>query len=1327
MRLKELQLQRTAAAERQAAATTGIATIQQAQNTAALAQNGKARGVLARGLTAAGAALKGIGSSIVEMINPMGLLISAVAFLAEHLWEVYRAGSATEQAQKRLREAQDEAEKQTLEEMQKLGEYAQVIRQSKEDTDAYKDAKQGLWDMANKLNIQTTETVNGITEEMSAIDLINKKYDEYKEKIREVANEQAYQAYVKNERQVINDQITDVTSYLREEMEETLLDGLKGDEWGAKKAEISAAVTDIGIQLLEGNTMLTGKTKELYDEYTSKLGDGWKKYWTTLKREVHGVEDAISGDGELYGKQAGENLSEYATRTAKGYGAYLMERAKTQIDASNATIAEARRAFNIHDKEEGEKDDDKNKNSLKSKVRKAKEEAKKYIEEYAKIAEERRKALRKIDMDASLDDEERQAKKDKVEANATQEFEELVKKYTSLNGKLKDTQFVSDVMDKFQISIDTDNDLEHNLVEAYESASNTEVAIAREKKIQTVEEIAKINKQIEDLQNRSKDKGKNLTPDEEEQITAQVNLLQQRIALLTAISEGYQTVINADKEWEKNYSRIHAITKQENDKFLDSQVKKQQEIKENYDKLRRELMLMFDDKQLSEEEYRRMSFQLDVNEEKAKQQEYINIYGGYYAKREELTRTWEQRLANVPPEYFSIAKQKMVEELSKMDLEQLKKNLNWDAIFGDVTKLTGKALTQSLNDLKAAFAANKDNMGVEEIKTMVEAIAKLDDEINKRNPWRAIWQSAKAMKEAQEELPSLIEEQKKATQDLADAEREYNEVLAKKLALENAIANGIDVEENTAALATANEDYTAALKKRNDAELKLDETNKKVTDTQNNLAKAQENFGKGWAAVGGYFSQAGSALSKLGDALGDEGEKLKAIGDQLDNIGSVITETVSNLGNAQGAISQAINATVQMISNVIASRKKAKKEQEDWAKAQKDLVTNLRLTQIEDERLKTKNSGNWATDYLSQAKDAVQAYSDAQTELNKKIQELAESGKAKKGMREGLDWGTVGKNTALGAGAGAAIGSIIPGVGTAIGAAVGAVVGTVGGFISGLFSKKNKNIWGDLMTQYPELVETAANGEERINTALADQLIEQGILNDKTKELVEEAKKYQEEMDAAREQIEEIADSLMGSLGNNLRSALVDAFTEGADAAEALHKTVNATLEDMISQLLYGARLAPVFEKIKTAIADSLQGGGGAMEIVDIMDTYYNELQAASEQFTNDLETMQKYGDERGWDFFKGEAAQRNAVTGGIANVTQDTAEEMNGRMTQIQSYTFAISENMRMLIQMQSSQLTILQGIHTDTGQLHAIRADIASVKATVADIQIKGIKLKS
>ena len=129
---------------------------------------------------------------------------------------------------------------------------------------------------------------------------------------------------------------------------------------------------------------------------------------------------------------------------------------------------------------------------------------------------------------------------------------------------------------------------------------------------------------------------------------------------------------------------------------------------------------------------------------------------------------------------------------------------------------------------------------------------------------------------------------------------------------------------------------------------------------------------------------------------------------------------------------------------------------------------------------------------------------------------------------------------------------------------------------------------------------------------------------------------------------------------------------------------------------------------------------------MNVIKENYADLTTASQQFYDDIGYMKEEAAKSGFDIFSGEAAQRNAVSGGIANVTQDTAEEMNGRMTQIQSHTFSINENMKLMVNMQTTQLAILQGIHSDTGQLHAIRADIASVKATVADIQIRGLKLK-
>ncbi len=44
----------------------------------------------------------------------------------------------------------------------------------------------------------------------------------------------------------------------------------------------------------------------------------------------------------------------------------------------------------------------------------------------------------------------------------------------------------------------------------------------------------------------------------------------------------------------------------------------------------------------------------------------------------------------------------------------------------------------------------------------------------------------------------------------------------------------------------------------------------------------------------------------------------------------------------------------------------------------------------------------------------------------------------------------------------------------------------------------------------------------------------------------------------------------------------------------------------------------------------------------------------------------------------------------------------------------------------MQSTQLAILQGIHSDTARLAVIQSEIVAVRTAVADIQIRGLKLK-
>lgn len=1294
-----LAKQMETAAERSNNAAKELNTIQTGKNAAAEIANANATNLATRAKIAAQAALGGIKNAITSVINPTALATAAVGYLVTKLVELAMEESALEKEYGKLRQIESEYYENVRKEQATLDAVYGKTLKLKEGTAEYETAKTSI------IN-QYKEYLSGLSAEETKLMTIEELYKKVTTAIKEKYKAQALEKAQDTFSQTVGDAKTSVLSELFKQLD-------KGTD-EVMKASIKQRADKMFDDYIEATKKIREIQKVLPtiggdpDEYQKKLAER-NKIQDDFKKEYKDYYDYIKkydlGDKITFGNP---QWWQSATNSALDFIDIENAAAKVLKDAelmfqNNYVPPTVTTPTTPDPKPQA------------ANLKKQKDLASAYVNEYAKIVADRAKKIREIDKKFDLTDEER-----------TQALRRIDEQYNwDLNLARKKSGL--------------DEARRTALEQSYSTAAAAEIEIARAQMQRVAAEIAKIENNRVDTSKKKKTvkevngEGKEITKEvdltdaEKAGLVAAYDKQTADLAALNAELKGYQDAFDRYMAMEINYKRIAEITKSQNDKFLSEEVKKQQAITENYRKLRAEVEFLHKDGQLTEEQYNNLSFQLNANEERERQQEYINIYGGYYVKREQLVREWEQRLANVPPEYFNVAKQKMVEELSKMDFSQFKENLNWDAIFSDVSQQSAKAIKQNLDELKAAFSAEKGKMGIEEIKTVTEAIAKLDDELNKRNPWRAIASSIRTMNSVKDKLPELTEKHKKAQEELNKATVEYIRLKNELEELEERLNNPDLTAEQRAELETQYNDKLkeegAALAVVTDKENAETNARKALNEETERGTKAQGAFAEGLKNIGGYLSQAGQAFSKLAGAMGESGEKLAMWGDTLSTLGDQASQIAQNWGNKGAMISQAISGTITMVSNVIASRKKAKQDEEAWAKAQRAVIENMKLARIEEERTKTKdNEAFGVRDYLSEVKDAVKAYGDAQNELYSKIQEMQEKGKAKKGQRDGIDWGTVGKNTATGAGVGAAIGSLVGPIGTAIGAAVGAI----SGFVSGLFSKKKKNIWGGLFDQYPELLEKGADGEERINTELAEQLIQQGILNDETKQMVEDAKAYQEEMDKAREQIEEIAESLLGSLGSNLQNALVDAFVAGEDAAEALHKTVESTLEDMIKNLLYGARLAPILQKIKEQTADVLANGGGAVDVMNVIKENYADLTTASQQFYDDIGYMKEEAAKSGFDIFSGEAAQRNAVSGGIANVTQDTAEEMNGRLTQIQSHTYAINENMRLMVNMQTTQLAILQGIHTDTGQLHAIRASIANLESTVSDIQIRGVKLK-
>lgn len=186
--------------------------------------------------------------------------------------------------------------------------------------------------------------------------------------------------------------------------------------------------------------------------------------------------------------------------------------------------------------------------------------------------------------------------------------------------------------------------------------------------------------------------------------------------------------------------------------------------------------------------------------------------------------------------------------------------------------------------------------------------------------------------------------------------------------------------------------------------------------------------------------------------------------------------------------------------------------------------------------------------------------------------------------------------------------------------------------------------------------------------------------------------------------------SVLEDFSGDIMSAMESAETSVEDAAKNIGKSIKKTA---IQQELM-KRLQKPTEDYANALSNAMADGVLSASEQRVLEGLEKNIAEISDNYLSQYEDL--------WD--KAEAESRNAVSGGVNNMTQDTAEELNGRMTQIQSHTFAINETCKQLSEFSSRQLVILQGIHTDTSSLVGTTS---AIKATLDDITIRGVKLKS
>lgn len=204
---------------------------------------------------------------------------------------------------------------------------------------------------------------------------------------------------------------------------------------------------------------------------------------------------------------------------------------------------------------------------------------------------------------------------------------------------------------------------------------------------------------------------------------------------------------------------------------------------------------------------------------------------------------------------------------------------------------------------------------------------------------------------------------------------------------------------------------------------------------------------------------------------------------------------------------------------------------------------------------------------------------------------------------------------------------------------------------------------------------------------------------------------YEKAMESVRDYLEDV----FGDMGSGLGDALTDAFRNGTDAAEEFGKTADEILENMIQQIAYNAVFSKMFDQAQEDM-EAIMGDQGLTdeERIRLLTERVRKVQEDALSKQDSYNAILGIGRDSG---LFGSDSERKGLSKGIAAASQDSVDELNGRATAIQGYTYNIQENTAALVRHSASMLEHLSGIRDNTARLEAI-------EKIARDIRDHGVK---
>lgn len=234
-------------------------------------------------------------------------------------------------------------------------------------------------------------------------------------------------------------------------------------------------------------------------------------------------------------------------------------------------------------------------------------------------------------------------------------------------------------------------------------------------------------------------------------------------------------------------------------------------------------------------------------------------------------------------------------------------------------------------------------------------------------------------------------------------------------------------------------------------------------------------------------------------------------------------------------------------------------------------------------------------------------------------------------------------------------------------------------------------------------------------------------LNDEDRAWIEAAIELSNQYADAMQQIADYMSGIFGQVADSLADQMIDAFLESGQAAVDFGDVVSDVAKKMAKDLIKNLMYDRVFKALEESIMYTIDTEYGGVLDADSAAAVLLLVQEALGKIDEEIPYYQQILESLA-PYFEDPRVGDSAT--GIAQASQDSVDELNGRMTAVQSHTYSISENTILIQQntanIMQSVMHIEQDINEMGNRINNMETMTTQMRNTLDDFRQNGIRIR-